>query len=143
MNEPDAVESNTQVLQTFLELFISGQWDRFDRVIATDCVLHEAGGLDIVGLEDMKALWREDYAPLKDMSAMDLAMASEGDTLMTLYTMKANYEGSYRGQQISGVPVVFNQAEAMRIVNGKIVEWWVVYDAEWLANQLGFEIKPK
>lgn len=143
MNKPDQAASNKQVLQTFLELFMSGNWDDFDRVIATNCILHEPGGVDIVGLEAMKALWQGAYAGLKNMGAATLALTSEGDTLMGLYAMEATYEGDYRGQEISGVPVKFNQAETMRIVDGRIVEWWVVFDGEWLAQQLGFELKPK
>jgi predicted ester cyclase len=137
------VPDNKQVLQTFLELFISGDWDDFNQVIAADCVLHEAGGVDIHGLEEMKALWKEAYAALKDMNSTVRALADEGDILMILYTFEAMYDGGYRGQQITRTPVIFNQAEAMRIVDGKIVEWWVVYDSEWLAQQLGFEIRLK
>ena len=143
MNKPDQAASNKQVLQTFLELFMSGNWDDFDQVIASVCILHEPGGVDIVGLEAMKALWREAYAPLKDMSAVTLGEVSEGDMLMTLFALESTYEGDYRGRQIPGVRVKFNQAETMRIVDGKIVEWWVVFDGEWLAQQLGFELKPK
>lgn len=143
MSKPDQAASNKQVLQTFLELFMSGKWDDFDQVIASDCVLHEPGGEDIVGLEAMKALWQVAYAGLKDMNVATLALTSEGETLMGLYAMGATYEGDYRGQQISGVPVKFNQAETMRIVDGRIVEWWVVYDAQWMAEQLGFELQPK
>ena len=143
MSKPDQAANNKQVLQTFLELFMSGKWDDFDQVIASDCVLHEPGGVDIVGLEAMKALWQEAYAALKNMDATTLALVSEGDMLAGLWAFGATYDGDYRGQQISGVPVKFNQAEAYRIVDGKIVEWWVVFDGQWMAEQLGFELKPK
>jgi predicted ester cyclase len=143
MSKPDQVTDNKQVLQTFLELFMSGKWDDFDQVIAADCVLHEPGGVDIVGLEAMKALWREAYAALKNMDATTLVLVSEGDMLAGIWAFGATYDGDYRGQQIPGVPVKFNQAEAYHIVGGKIVEWWVVFDGQWMADQLGFELKPK
>ena len=54
--QADQTASNKQVVQTFLGHVMAGNWDAFDRVIATDCVLHEPGGVDIVGLEAMKAL---------------------------------------------------------------------------------------
>jgi predicted ester cyclase len=140
--QAEQAASNKQVVQTFLELFISGNWDDFDQVIATDCVLHEPGGQDIVGLEAMKAAWQEAYAPLKDMSGMPIAEISEGEILMILIPMEATYEGDYMGQQIDGVPIKFNQAETYRIVDGKIVEWWVGFDRLWMAEQLGFELQP-
>ncbi|MFN2158087.1 MAG: ester cyclase [Anaerolineae bacterium] len=141
--QADQAASNKQVVQTFLGLFMSGKWDDFDQVIATDCVLHEPGGVDIVGLDAMKALWQVAYAPLKDMNAATVAETSEGEILTGLYAMEATYEGEYMGQQIAGVPVKFNQAETMRIVDGKIVEWWVGFDRLWMSEQLGFELKPK
>jgi predicted ester cyclase len=137
------ISSNKQVLETFLGLFMSGKWDQFGQVIATDCVLHEPGGVDIVGLEAMKALWRVAYAALKDMNATTHALISEGNILVGLYAMEATYEGEYMGQQIAGVPVKYNQMETMRIVDGKIVEWWVGFDRLWMSEQLGFELKPK
>ena len=47
------------------------------------------------------------------------------------------------GLFIAGVPIRFNQAETMRIVDGKIVEWWVGFDRLWMSEQLGFELQPK
>jgi predicted ester cyclase len=141
--QADQVASNKQVVQTFLGLFMSGQWDDFDQVISTDCVLHEPGGVDVVGLEAMKALWQVAYVALKDMRPTTHAEISEGDIYMTLLTIEATYEGEYMGQQFAGVPVKYNQVETMRIVDGKIVEWWVEFDRLWMSEQLGFELKFK
>jgi len=141
--QADQAASNKQVVQTFLGLFMSGNWDAFDTVIATDCVLHEPGGVDIAGLEAMKALWQVAYAPLTDIGATTVSEISEGEFLSGFYVMEATYEGEYMGQQISGVPVRFFQAETMHIVDGKIVEWWVELDRLWMSEQLGFELQPK
>ena len=141
--QAEQAAGNKQVLQTFLGLFMSGKWDDFDQVIATDCVLHEPGGVDVVGLDAMKALWQVAYAALKDMSATTIAEVSEGNFLVDLLTIEATYEGEYMGRQIAGVPVKYNQAETFRIVDGKIVEWWVEFDRLWMSEQLGFELKPK
>ena len=122
---------------------MSGQWDDFDQVVATDCVLHEPGGVDIVGLEAMKSLWQVAYAALKDMNATTHADVSEGEFLVDLLAIEATYEGEYTGQEIQGMPVKFNQVETMRIVDGKIVEWWVEFDRLWMTEQLGFELQPK
>ena len=139
----DQAAGNKQVIQTFLGLFMSGNWDDFDQVIATDCILHEPGGVDVVGLDAMKALWQVAYAALKDMSATTHAEISEGNLLVEFLTIEATYEGEYMGQQIAGVPVKYNQVETFRIVDGKIVEWWVELDRLWMSEQLGFELKPK
>jgi predicted ester cyclase len=141
--QADQALSNKEVVHTFLGLFMSGNWDAFNQVIAEDCVLHEPGGVDIVGLEAMKALWQVAYAPLTDIGATTVSEISEGEFLSGFYAMEATYQGEYMGQQIAGVPVQFNQAETMHIVDGKIVEWWVEFDRLRMSEQLGFELQPK
>jgi len=41
------------------------------------------------------------------------------------------------------MPIQYNQVEMVRIADGKIVEWWVEMDRQWMSEQLGFELKPK
>ena len=50
--DADQVAANKAVMGKFLELFTTGAWDQFDQVIATDCVLHYPGGVDVVGHPD-------------------------------------------------------------------------------------------
>jgi predicted ester cyclase len=139
----DQAAGNKQVVHKFLELFESGKWDDFDQVIATDCVMHYPGGVDVVGLDTLKAGWRVFYGALKDMKITLLAEISEGDILMDFYTLEATYTGDYMGQQVTGAPVKYNQVEMLRIADGKIAEWWVEMDRLWMAQQLGFELTPK
>ena len=141
--EADQAAGNKQVVHKFVELFESGKWDDFDQVIATDCVMHYPGGVDVAGLDTLKAGWHVFYGALKDMKITPLTEISEGDILMDFYTLEATYMGDYMGQQISGAPVKYNQVEMLRIADGKIVEWWVEMDRLWLSQLLGFELKPK
>ena len=52
------VPTNKAVMGKFVELFTTGAWDQFDQVIATDCVLHYPGGVDVEGLDAMVAGWQ-------------------------------------------------------------------------------------
>ena len=141
--QADQAAANKQVVHKFIELFQSGKWDDFDQVIAKDCVLHYPGGVDVDGLDAMKAGWQVFYGALKDLKFTSLAEISEGDRLIDFLTFEATYTGDYMGRQVSGAPVKYNQVEMMRIKDGKIVEWWVEMDRLWMAQQLGFELMPK
>jgi predicted ester cyclase len=141
--QADQAAGNKEVMHEFLRLFQTGAWDAFDQVIATDCILHYPGGVDIVGLEAMVANWRVVYAALKDMRVTPHAEISEGDILMEFNTFQATHEGEFMGQQISGVPIKYNQVEMVRISDGKIIEWWVEQDRLWMAQQLGMELAPE
>ena len=140
--QADQVAANKAVMDKFIELFTTGAWDQFDQVIAADCVLHYPGGVDVVGLDAMVAGWQEFFPKLKDLKFTAQGQASEGDLLMEFLTFEATYEGEYMGQQISGVPIKYNQVEMQRFEDGKIVEWWVENDRLWMAEQLGAELVP-
>jgi predicted ester cyclase len=140
--QADQVTSNKEVVHRFIEIFESGNWDDFDQVIASDCVLHYPGGEDVNGLEAMKAGWAVFFGAMRDMRVTPVAEISEGDLLVDFYTFEATYEGDYMGQQIDGMPIKYNQVEMMRIADGKIVEWWVENDRLWMSQQLGFELAP-
>jgi predicted ester cyclase len=122
---------------------MSGKWDKFGQVIAGDCVVHYGGGVDVVGLEAMKAGWQVFYGALKNISVTPRAEISEGDILVDWYAFEATYQGEYMGCQITGVPIRYNQVEMVRIADGKIVEWWVEMDRLWMSEQFGFELRPK
>ena len=139
----DQASANKQVMHKFIELFQSGKWDDFNQVVANDCVLHYPGGVDVVGLDAMKAGWQVFYGALKDPKVTPRAELSEGDIVMEFYTFEATYTGDYMGRQVVDAPIRYNQVEMVRIANGKIVEWWVEMDRLWMSEQLGFELKPK
>jgi predicted ester cyclase len=139
----DQATANKQVMHRFVELFQTGKWDDFGQVIARDCVVHYPGGVDVVGLDAMKAGWKVFYGALSDLRATPHAEISEGDTLMEFLTFEATYSGDYLGVQISQRPIKYNQIEIARFGDGKIVEWWVEMDRLWMAEQLGFGLQPK
>lgn len=139
----DQAATNREVMHRFVDLFMAGQWDDFDQVIATDAVLHYPGGVDVVGLDAMKAGWKVFYGALSDVKATPVAEVSEGDLLMEFYVMEGNYTGDYMGQQVSGLPVKYDQVEMVRVEDGKIAEWWVQMDRLGMSEQLGFELQPK
>ncbi len=138
--EAEQVAANKAVMDKFLELFGTGAWDEFDQVIATDCVLHYPGGVDVVGLDAMIAGWQDFFPKLKDMTFTSQGEVSEGDLMMEFITFEATYEGDYMGQEITGVPIKYNQVEMQRYKDGKIVEWWVENDRLWMAEQSGMEL---
>lgn len=141
--EADQAAANKQVMHKFVELFQTGKWDDFSQVVASDCVMHYPGGVDVVGLDALKAGWQVFYGTFSNLKATPHAEISEGDILIEFYTFEATYTGDYMGRQVSGVPIKYNQVEMVRMAGGKIVEWWVEMDRLWMAEQLGFELQPK
>jgi predicted ester cyclase len=140
MTTLDQAATNRQILQEFLELFMTDRWDEFDRIIHPECVMHYSGGVDEVGLELAKEAWRTFYGSISDLQCITDLIASEGDLLMVFYTIKGTFEGTFEGKAVGPAPIRYRQAETMRIEDGRVVEWWVVYDEVVLAQQVGFEL---
>ena len=133
--------ANKAVMQRFIELFIKGDWEEdLPEVIAPDCVLHEPGGVDLAGLEAMILFWKSHYPKLKNLEWDVLGQISEGDLLAIDLIMRATFEGEFNGRQIDGKPVEYQQFELMRISDGKIAEWWVQFDRQRFAEQLGMKV---
>ena len=132
-----------EVMHKFVDLFMAGQWDDFGQVIAADCVLHYPGGAEVVGLDAMKAGWKVFYGALADLKITLIAEVTEGDMLVEFMTMEARYTGDHMGREVVDTPVRYNQVEVVRIVGGKIVEWWVEMDRLWMSQQLGFQFEPE
>ncbi len=143
MKPVDEAAKNKAVMAKFVELFTTGKWEDLNQVIASTCVLHHPGGVDLVGLEAMKADWQVFFGSLQDLKATPKAEISEGDFLIEFLTFEATYKGDFMGRPIANAPVKYNQVEMVRIADGKIVEWWVEYDRLWMAQELGFDLKPK
>jgi predicted ester cyclase len=120
--QADQAARNKEVMHEFIRLFETGNWDDFDQVIATDCVLHYPGGEDVVGLDAMVAGWAVFFPKLRDLKVTPLAEISEGDILIMFLTFEATYEGEFMGKQVSGIPIKYNEVEMVRISDGKIVE---------------------
>jgi ketosteroid isomerase-like protein len=139
----DQVEQNRAVLDKFLQYFNSGQWDKFPEVMAQDIVLHHPGGEVLKGIPAITANWKVFFGPLTNAKGTKVGEAGEGDLLVTFWWITADYKGEFMGRQIDGLPIKFMQPEMIRIENGKIVEWWVENDRQWMAEQLGASVNWK
>jgi predicted ester cyclase len=133
-------EQNKNTSHAFLELFMSGEWNRFNEVIAEDCVLHYPGGVDVVGLEAIKEGWDVTFSALTELNVESRGRISEGDILMELRVFVAVFVGDFRGEPVNGTSVRFTQVEMTRYEDGRIVEWWVEQDQLWQAQQLGMSL---
>lgn len=127
----------------WLEMW-NGQLDLAERIIASDCLVHQApfGPGDPPrfrgpgGLVQMIRMGRE---PFEDLAfTCDVGPIVEGQQLAARWTGRGAYKGGLPGATApAGTPISFSGIDIWRVENGKVAEYWVSSDGAHLMAQLG------
>jgi predicted ester cyclase len=124
-----SIEENKAVMQHFWqEMLNEGKAEKANEFVANDYVYHAPGDHEIKGIEGFKKFmaWIHDSFPGVHFTLDDLI--AEGDKVVSFYTMKGTHK--------SNKPVNFQGVVISRIVNGKEVEVWDIFDRLTIALQL-------
>ena len=111
--------------------------DLVDEVYAADLVWHEPDQ-DVRGLDGARQFVTMYKTAFPDLSATVEDVISEGDNVVTRYTIRGTHQGEIEefgpptGRQIALQGITMH-----RIADGKIVEEWERYDNLSLMQQLG------
>jgi steroid delta-isomerase-like uncharacterized protein len=65
------------------------------------------------------------------------ACIAEGDTVVTRWTLAGTHQGTFQGIPPTGRPVRFNGIEFNRVLKGRLVEHWSMFDNLALLQQIG------
>jgi predicted ester cyclase len=123
-----------------VEVWGEGNLTVVDELMASHYVDHTPRGpepVSVQGPEGLKDAVRLFRAAFPDLTyRVDLQVA-EGNLVATRFTATGTQEGAFQGIQPTGRRVTYTGTDINRIVEGKIVEGWVNYDALGLLQQLG------
>ncbi len=110
----------------------------WDELMHEDVIYHFNSAPDpIVGLEANKAFNADLFLGFPDIYSEIESTIAEGDSVVYRTTLQGTHTGNFLGISPTGKGVKINDFTLLRIVEGKIVEWW--YDCNLLAvmQQLG------
>lgn len=122
------------------EIWSEGRLEVADELYAPDYVDHVTRGpepgmmRDPEGLKKAVTLFRTAFPDLQYTIEQEMA---EGDCVMTRFSATGTHRGQFLGAAPSGRSVTYTGVDINRIVDGKIVESWVHYDALGLLEQVG------
>lgn len=137
MNDP------RQVVRRFVEeLWNQRRLDVADAIFAKDCVTHQLrSGVpwDAVprGPEAIKEHVTGWIGSFPDLRFSIEQMVSEGDRVATQLLMEGTHQGAWQGILASGKKVQIWMCTVHRVVQGKIVEDWVLVESLGFFQQLG------
>jgi steroid delta-isomerase-like uncharacterized protein len=135
-------QNKTIVRRFFAELWNERRLELADELFAPDCVTHQlrSGEADAPAprtpdlLKQHVAEW---LAALPDLRFDIEQMLAEGDEVATRCTMRGTHTGPLLGVAPTGRQLEVRLFTIHRVAAGRIVEDWVLVEAQGLFEQLG------
>jgi steroid delta-isomerase-like uncharacterized protein len=94
-------------------------------------------GVELKGLDQLEGQVRGHRQAFPDWTEKVQQMVAEGDLVVTRFISTGTNKGSFAGNPPTGKQIQINEVAIHRIVDGKIVEQWVIPDLFSLNQQLG------
>ena len=135
-----STEANKAIARRFLEeVFGQGKLAVADEILAPDHVDHGPGALPGMppGPEGSKMLVTGYRNAFPDIHFTIDEQIAEGDKVVTRWTGHATHKGELAGIPATGKSATVTGMGVDRIVNGKIVESWGIFDQFGMMQQLG------
>ncbi len=132
-----------QLISRFVEeLWNERQLEVADAIFAKDCVTHQLRSgwpVDAVprGPEAIKEHVASWIASFPDLRFSIEQMMSEGDRVVMQLLVEGTHQGPWLGIPASGKKLQIRMFTVHRVVQGKIVEDWVLVDSLGVFQQLG------
>jgi predicted ester cyclase len=139
-DEPTLAENRLIGRRVLIELWGGGRLEVADELYAANYVDHAGTGPEpgeLKGPEGIKQAVTLFRTAFPDLTYTVHAEIAEGDLVMTRFSATGTQKGLFLGVAPTGRVISYTGMDLNRIVNGKIVESWVNYDALGLLQQLG------
>lgn len=133
-----STEFNKAVVRRFNEEFISrGEETAADELLAEDIVDHNAMPGMAAGRQGVKQFFAWLKTAFPDLRVTIYDQTAEGEKVVTRKMFQATHQGEFAGILPTNKDVTIHLTDIVRVVEGKIVEHWVVIDQLGLLQQLG------
>ena len=131
------IEANKAVVRSFVEAWNTRDFDRFEKLMADDAVLHVSGGDLSCNPAGTRAIAEEWTTAFPDWRFELLALFAEDDRVVAHVPYSGTHHGAVVGIQPTGASCVVDEIVIFRLADGKIAEAWEVFDEAGMWRQLG------
>jgi steroid delta-isomerase-like uncharacterized protein len=120
------------------EVWNKGNLEMMDELFSVDIVRHFLpDGSETKGLNELRDHVRDHREAFPDWTEEIKLIIAEGDLVATHFTSTGKNKGSFLGNAPTGKQIHISEMSIYRIVDGKIVEQWLLPDLLSLSQQLG------
>jgi steroid delta-isomerase-like uncharacterized protein len=138
-----SAETNKAVVQRFYEeAFDRHNMNVIEEVIAPDWVNHDPSLPPLSGHDGARRLLGMFYGAFPDFRGEVEEIIADGNEVAVRTRFTGTHRGELLGIPATGRQVNVAQAAVHRVVDGKITDNWVVFDALGLMQQLGVAPAP-
>jgi len=131
-----SLEENKAIIRKMIEAINEQNLALLDELIATDFVYHTPAQ-QVQGLEVMKQGVMEEIQSFPDLRVTIEDIMAEGKKVCVRLRETATHTGEFRGLSPTNKKLTYSVITIWRIVNGKVVEGWGVYEQMDFLKQLG------
>ena len=131
------IEANKAVVRSFVEAWNTRDFDRFEKLMADDAVLHVSGGDLSCNPAGTRAIAEEWTTAFPDWRFELLTLLAEDDRVVAHVPYSGTHRGAIVGIQPTGASCVVDEIVIFRLADGKIAEAWEVFDEAGMWRQLG------
>ena len=132
-----SAEENKQVVERWLEAWNTHDLDAAERLLSEGFVRHDTNLPDVVGRDGQRQFMSAVLAAFPDLSFESRRLVGEGDVVVGRLRARGTQRGEFMGVPATGRSVDFDAEETYRLLDGEIVEQWVIMDVLGLLQQLG------
>ena len=131
-----SLEENRAVVRKMFEAINKRNLASLDALMAPDFMLH-MHTQQAQGWEVSKRVIEDEIKAFPDLHVTIEDIVAEGDKVCVRLHETATHRGTYRGLTPTGNKLAYTVVAIWRLVEGKIVEGWIVYDQLDFLKQLG------
>ena len=129
-----SLEENKEIICRLFEAYNQQNLDVLDELFTHDYVDHL---LQLRSLESFKQFYTQFFKGFPDTHSTIEDIIAEGDKVWTRSTVAGTHKGEYRGVSPTGKEITIKCVDSYRIVDGKVVESWGLYDFLDFYKKLG------
>jgi steroid delta-isomerase-like uncharacterized protein len=133
--------ATTELHKTLIRRWIDEVWNKGDMAVADEIFaptyVHRTPMATLSNLEAFKKAISGFRAGLPDVKVTIEDVLTDGDKVVTRWVITGTHRHELMGFAPTNKQITFSGITIQRVVDGKIVESWVEFDAGGLGQQLG------
>ncbi len=143
--ETTLLERNKELVHRMNEeVWNKGNFEILDELFSPNFIQYFLPlGSETKGLDELRVSVGSHRKAFPDWAEQIKRIAAEGDLVAIHFTSTGTNEGSFLGNPPTGIQIQINEMSIYRIVDGRIVEQWLIPDLLSLSQQLGLVIQSK
>jgi len=137
------ITANKELVEEFIRrVFNEHNAEATSEYFSPDVKWHGGSLGTIEGPDAMTSFYGDLFAALPDLHATTLAVVADENTVWCRFAIEGTSKGSLFGFPATGNAVKWDEIDAYRVVDGKIVEEWSTPDMAAVLYQIGAYTPP-